>query len=349
MMNDHTKNSDEDLYNNEHSNSDEIKEIDALASEEETNSSQETEQVQEEPKESPGVILKRERQAQGLSLEIVHEATKVPLDALRAIEEGYKIRMLSPFYYKGFVKLYADYLGIDASEVIEDYKQEQLPEHIEEDIDGFEVPEWITKFFTKERKQQIIIAAAGIIGLFLLVKMISLIGHRKPIPRAQVKKETPKIKIVKKETVKEEVVKKETEKIIEKVLPKPIKKVPIKTVKRVIPKTEPKKVPPVVVKPPKPAPEPPPVQSIQKDINLTVRAKQNSWLRVKADSVVVFQSTLRVGAVETWVADDEIEISGKNINELEFELNGKMIGTLGRKDRNAKKVVITKNGLSVKN
>ncbi|MCK5014442.1 MAG: DUF4115 domain-containing protein, partial [Candidatus Omnitrophica bacterium] len=91
------------------------------------------------------------------------------------------------------------------------------------------------------------------------------------------------------------------------------------------------------------------VLAVKKEIALTVRAKQNSWLRVRTDGMIVFQSTLRLGDVETWMADDEIEISGKNINQLEFELNGKMIGTLGRKDRNAKKVVITKNGLSVKN
>jgi len=88
--------------------------------------------------------------------------------------------------------------------------------------------------------------------------------------------------------------------------------------------------------------------AVQKSITLTIRANQNSWLQVKSDGNIVFQSTLRTGAVETWLADSEIVISGRNINQLEFELNGKMIGTLGRKDRNAKKVIITKNGLSVK-
>jgi len=63
--------------------------------------------------------------------------------------------------------------------------------------------------------------------------------------------------------------------------------------------------------------------------------------------VIVFQSTLRLGAVETWMADKNIEISGRNIHQLEFELNGKMIGALGRKDRRAKRLVVTKDGLKV--
>ena len=48
-------------------------------------------------------ILKSTRMARGLTLEIVHEATKIPMDALRAIEEGYSVRILSPFYYRGFI------------------------------------------------------------------------------------------------------------------------------------------------------------------------------------------------------------------------------------------------------
>ena len=56
-------------------------------------------------------ILKSTREAKGLTLEIVHEATKIPMDALRAIEEGYSVRILSPFYYRGFIKIYAEFLG----------------------------------------------------------------------------------------------------------------------------------------------------------------------------------------------------------------------------------------------
>ena len=87
--------------------------------------------------------------------------------------------------------------------------------------------------------------------------------------------------------------------------------------------------------------------AVKKNVTLTVRARKSSWLRVVADGAVVFQATLNSGSVETWTADNKIEISGKNISQLEFDLNGKMIGTLGRDDRSAKSVVVTKNGLSV--
>ena len=80
---------------------------------------------------------------------------------------------------------------------------------------------------------------------------------------------------------------------------------------------------------------------------LTVRAKKDAWLRVEADGATVFQSTLDHVKAETWLAHDKIELSGKNMQQLEFEINGKLIGTLSRRDTKAKKIVITREGLAV--
>ena len=56
---------------------------------------------------SPGKLLKKAREERGLSIDAIHEGTKIPLDVLRAIEEGYTVRTLTPFYLKGFYKIYA--------------------------------------------------------------------------------------------------------------------------------------------------------------------------------------------------------------------------------------------------
>src|SRR3989338_3787676 len=80
-----------------------------------------------------GQLLKQTRESKNISLETVQEATKIPLDALRAIEEGYTVRTLSTFYYWGFVKIYAKFLGIDVREVIENYQPEKLPQPISVD------------------------------------------------------------------------------------------------------------------------------------------------------------------------------------------------------------------------
>ncbi|MCA9408682.1 MAG: DUF4115 domain-containing protein [Candidatus Omnitrophica bacterium] len=333
-----------------------------------------------------GQLLKQVREERGLSLDSVHEATKVPLDALKAIEEGYTIRTLSEFYYKGFLKIYATYLNVDVSEVIDDYKQEEPQKIIvrkEKPPASFEWKKWVAKNLTKERKQQLVVIAGIFLFLIVLFKSITFLIHvvgqhrervkeKKKIVAVEqvVEKKIPVQKVVKKTEKPVEVKKteKKTEKVIEKannvekktevsvsqqtvvqqpkevVPPKPKVLVPIpveaiqkqtgETAEAPVTQNEPSAVKPQEVK-------------VVKNLTLTVRAKKSSWLRVLADNQTVFQATLRRGAVETWLADNSIEISGRNIDQLEFELNGKMIGSLGRADRKAKKIVVTKEGLSV--
>ena len=67
---------------------------------------------------SKGQFLKSVRESKGIALRTVHDATKIPLDALKAIEEGYTIRSLSSFYLRGFLKIYAQYLDININEIL---------------------------------------------------------------------------------------------------------------------------------------------------------------------------------------------------------------------------------------
>ena len=66
-----------------------------------------------ENEKSIEIILKETRRSRGIPIEVAHEATKIPLDVLKAIEEGYTVRALaSPFYRRQFIKMYASYLGV---------------------------------------------------------------------------------------------------------------------------------------------------------------------------------------------------------------------------------------------
>src|SRR5262245_59644284 len=127
-----------------------------------------------------GQVLKQARESRGITLEAVQDATKIPLDALKAIEEGYTVRSLSPFYYKGFLKMYGECLQLDIPQIIEDYKTERLKETftssptIKKNID-IELPNQAKSFFTKRRQQQIVIAVGGLLALLLFGKMIGAI------------------------------------------------------------------------------------------------------------------------------------------------------------------------------
>lgn len=292
-----------------------------------------------------GLILKNVRIEKGLSLEAVHESTKIPMDALKAIEEGYTIRTLSPFYVKGFLKIYAGYLNIDITEIIEDYqKKEELPKVTKQVVDTdfeFNIRQTLKKYLTHQRKKQLAALVGIFIVLFLFFKIIVFIS--------QSFRSKPKKQIVKQEKVVQKSISgidnNKFESNISGAEIKPVVEKPVVTA-AINPIPQPKPKAEITAKPQPPIAAPV-VQPIQKDITLTIRALKDSWLRVKADEKTVFQSTLNKGSVETWEADKEIVISGKNIINLEFELNGKLIGTLGRKNRKAKSVTITKDGLSV--
>lgn len=261
-----------------------------------------------------GHILKEVRESKGIGLETVHEETKIPMDALKAIEEGYTIRTLSSFYLKGFIKMYAQYLGVDVNEVLEKHTPEKLPEPIKnispapEDL----FKERLQNFLSKQKKHEILRWAVAVAALLLLIKLGSVLIHRWTTRKQEVK-------------VAETVKKAEPPATVQRQEPPP--------------RTQPQASQPRQVVVP-PADE-------KKNIVLSVRARRDSWLRVETDGNVVFQTVLKEWTTETWRANQKIEISGKNISQLEFELNGKLIGALGREDRQAKKVVITRNGLSV--
>lgn len=72
--------------------------------------------------EPVGERLKKARLEKGISLEEAHKKTKLHLNILKALEEDNLINF-SPVYIKGFLKIYCDFLGLDARDYIADYKE----------------------------------------------------------------------------------------------------------------------------------------------------------------------------------------------------------------------------------
>lgn len=65
-----------------------------------------------------GLTLQQEREAKGLTIEAVMEATKISRINLVALENGDRSSLPHPVYTKGFVKSYARLLGLDSDEFI---------------------------------------------------------------------------------------------------------------------------------------------------------------------------------------------------------------------------------------
>jgi cytoskeleton protein RodZ len=78
-----------------------------------------------------GKRLREERERQGLSLEAIAAKTKIPPRTLAAIEEDQVSFIQTPFFYKSFVKQYADSLHVDYAD---------LEEAVNANLSGIPVP-----------------------------------------------------------------------------------------------------------------------------------------------------------------------------------------------------------------
>jgi transcriptional regulator with XRE-family HTH domain len=119
--------------------------------------------------ESVGELLRREREAQGKSVEDVAKVTRMSAQTLAAIEEDRFGALPAPVYVKGHLRTYARFLGLDEEEIIQRYmrstKQDEPAELDEWDAVELELHE---EERHATRRNLWIAAAVVIIGLVLI-------------------------------------------------------------------------------------------------------------------------------------------------------------------------------------
>lgn len=74
-----------------------------------------------------GEILRSEREKKGLSIKEIEIATSIRTLYITAIEEGNYSIIPGEVYLKGFIRNYANYLGLDGQQIVDLYRQNQLP------------------------------------------------------------------------------------------------------------------------------------------------------------------------------------------------------------------------------
>jgi transcriptional regulator with XRE-family HTH domain len=70
-----------------------------------------------------GQRLKAERKEQRLTLEKVFEATRIRVQYLQALEEDDLSSMPSPVQARGYLRNYAEYLGFDVEQMLEELRE----------------------------------------------------------------------------------------------------------------------------------------------------------------------------------------------------------------------------------
>jgi len=258
--------------------------------------------------ESIGARLKKIRLERGISLEEVQKKTKIHLSILRAIE-GDGLINLSPIYLKGFLKIYCKFLGVDPREHIPDYKETQstikdinvvkdLSDKPHKNASFLKTASIKLSSLRPSRKVKRVFIFIAII-VFLALAFFNLGKIISSKRRAHLTKESTLSSVSAK----------------------------IEKTKAQIPRKD--KVPTVTQKPK--ITEQTPKKEVPSGIRLSIRARENCWISLKADGKVVFQRVLEKGRFESWTAKEKIELSLGNAGAVELEVNGQMFSNLGRK------------------
>ena len=80
--------------------------------------------MNEEPRDSVGTVLRARRVAMKAELRAVSDALRIRESYLRAIEQGRYDELPGPAYAAGFVRAYAEYVGLDGTLAINRFKEE---------------------------------------------------------------------------------------------------------------------------------------------------------------------------------------------------------------------------------
>jgi hypothetical protein len=81
-----------------------------------------------------GAVLKQTRERQGMELATVEEETKIRSKYLRALEDEDWDVLPGPAYARGFIRAYADLLGLDSEVLVDEYRRR----HEEQPTESYE-------------------------------------------------------------------------------------------------------------------------------------------------------------------------------------------------------------------
>lgn len=257
--------------------------------------------------DSVGARLKKIRLEKGLSLDDVNKKTKIHLKILKSIEEDNLIN-LNPIYVKGFIKIYCRLLGADPRNFLPDLKETK--NIVQAKVKEETKSESLFKNVSTKlvNFRPYIKVKPLLVIIGILIGIVLLFNFTKAI-FSKSRVNPPK------------------KKLAAQIIPEKHAR------KREIPKTDKAQS----------AASVPAAASIR----LGIRAKENCYINLKADTKAVFQGVLKKGRFESWQAKDKFELSVGNAGAVELEINGKLIPNLGKKNQALKKILINREGLTI--
>ena len=239
-----------------------------------------------------GERLRGAREKKSLTIDQTQKQTRIHSTVLAALEEGRCDELLTPTYVKSFLKKYAEFLGLDSKKFLKDYSLLHPGTNSRE----LEMPG------TKEAvdlsglayvlKSVFVAAAILFLIVFMGKKTVDYLKPKRPLKPAQASLSRQKAVSVKAAALRAA----------------PQKTIAARTGTVVLQGAIPKKT----------------------MLNLVIKVKQPVLVRLKRDGNLMFEHVLLKGAVESFTAEDSINIFIAKAEAVELTLNGKQLGSLGK-------------------
>lgn len=240
--------------------------------------------------------LQQKRNSLGITLEEAVEKTKLYPSVIRDIESC-NLGSISGAYIKGYIRIYASFLGVDIEGALDNISLSQA--NISKKtvkIEKKEAPESQRQkinFQFKPIPPQIKKIIFYVIALVFIAWIVSgIIGV--------------------------------ISKTVSKNIKKPTKRTEQKTVR----------LPSVSKK-------------IQGEVNASLTAKRDCFIRVKVDGKVLFEGVLKKGMSENWKGSREIEFRIADGSAVYLEVNGKSLPALTSSRKSIKSLKVNSSGISV--
>lgn len=256
-----------------------------------------------------GDLLRRERERQNLSIKDIEKATSIRALYIDAIEKGEYKTLPGEVYAKGFVRNYANYLELNANEIVNAFNEEMHPQEELQESAGSSSAEEARQEQSAERNREeyrgpkitslesypmeksshgvrnaLMVAAAVFVVAF--AALIAFGGDEEPsAPAPRAKTQTQQGQ-------------KQTEAA------------------------------------PKPA-----ADGVEVKLSFTDRC----WTEVVVDGKTEFEGTAEKGKVLTLKGKDKVRITAGNAGALHYSLNGKDMGAIGQKGEVVEKTFTKEN------
>jgi cytoskeletal protein RodZ len=281
------------------------------------------------PYAAPGAQLRQAREHRGLSLDEVATKTRVQRRYLQALEEGTVDKLPEPVYARGFLKKYADFLGLDSAGIAERYFP--MADIRKQGNSGpLLMPPSPKRTNWLGYTAGVVVAVLGLSTFFALrTNAPSTSATAQASGRSE---PSPLEKIVKGAGAP---IQSSNSAPNNAVTPTPA---PNKIVANT-PATQPagKQTQPILT-----PPSVTPVPTAEQPVQVAVKVAADTWVRVSADGRTVFQGVLPKGAQRNWSAKQSVKFRTGNAGGILVSHNQKAIGALGAPGKVVERV-FTKN------